>query len=172
MIELDRSLAAVDPDYEVRQCKEKLGGLRYYFGASDSVSEADHQRMRELVREAEIRAETTCELCGGSGVRHVSQRGWLKTLCSACAAKKGYSLIGELVNDLTNDRPGLWRVTDYAGTESHWDLTHGEVSIVGGDRHRDIEVLALPSVLRGWRLRLADGTEITSELVASIERVR
>lgn len=170
--ELDQQLAAIDSAYEVHQCKEKLGMLRYYFGASDSVSETDQQQMRDLVREAEAQAETTCELCGGSGVRHVSQRGWLKTLCSACAAEKGYSLIGELVNDLTNDRPGLWRVTDYAGTESHWDMSRGEVSIVGGDRYRDVEVLAPPSVLRSWRIRLADGSEVTSELVASIERVR
>lgn len=172
VIELDRSLAAIDPGYEVHQCKEKLGGLRYYFRASDGVSEADQQRMRELVREAEARAETTCELCGDPGVRHVSPRGWLKTLCAACAEQKGYERLGELVNDLTPDHRGLWRVTDYAGTESHWDMSRGEVSIVGGDHHRGVEVLALPSVLRTWRIRLVDGTEVQSELVAAIERVR
>lgn len=32
--DLNRKLAALDPDYEVHQCKEKFAGLRYYFGLS------------------------------------------------------------------------------------------------------------------------------------------
>lgn len=172
VIELDQQLAAIDAAYEVTQCKEKLSGLRYYFAASEGVSEADQQRMRELVREAEAQAEITCELCGEPGVRHARSSGWLKTLCSDCASSAGYEPLGELVNDLTPDRRGLWRVTCYGGDESHWDMTRGEVSIVGGDRHRDFEVLALPSVLRTWRIRLAEGSEIESGLIAAIERVR
>lgn len=172
IIELDQQLAAIDPDYGIHQLKEKLAMLRAYIRASDGVSEADQQQMRDLVREAEAQAETTCELCGEPGVRQVSPRGWLKTLCAACAEQKGYERLGELVNDLTPDHRGLWRVTDYAGTESHWDMSHGEVSIVGGDHHRGVEVLALPSVLRTWRIRLVDGTEVQSELIAAIERVR
>lgn len=172
VIELDQALAAIDPDYEVHQCKEKLGGLRYYFGASEGVTESDQQRMRDLVREAEARCEATCELCGEPGVRHARSSGWLKTLCPDCASSAGYEPLGELVNDLTPDRRGLWRVTDYAGDESHWDMSHGEVSLIDGERYRDIEVLALPSVLRTWRIRLTDGTEIESGLVAAIERVR
>lgn len=173
IIQLDRTLAAIDAAYEVRQCKEKLGGLRYYFGASEGVTEADHQRMRTLVREAEARCDATCELCGEPGVRHARSSGWLKTLCPDCAAAAGYEPLGELVNDLDADRRGLWRVTCYGdGPDSHWDMTHGEVSLIDGERYRDIEVLAPPSVLRTWRIRLADGTEIESGLVAAIERVR
>lgn len=175
VIELDQALAAIDPDYELHQVKEKLGGLRFYFGTSEGVSEADHDRMRELVREAEARCEVTCELCGEPGVRHTTPHGWLRTLCSSCAAtsEKGYEPLGELVNDLGPDRLGLWRVTCHGdGPDSHWDMSHGGVSIIDGDRHRDIEVLALPSVLRTWRIRLSDGTEIESGLIAAIERVR
>lgn len=173
VIQLDHDLAAIDPDYEVHQCKEKLGGLRYYFGASEGVSEADHQRMRELVRAAEERCEVACELCGEPGVRHARSSGWLKTLCPSCAVSAGYEPLGELVNDLDADRLGLWRVTCYGdGPDSHWDMSHGEVSIIDGDRHRDFEVLALPSVLRTWRIRLEDGSEIESGLIAAIERVR
>ncbi|QHN16573.1 hypothetical protein [Gordonia amarae] len=175
VIQLDHDLAAIDPDYELHQVKEKLGGLRYYFGVSEGVSESDHQRMRALVRAAEERCEVACELCGEPGVPHTTPHGWLRTLCSSCAAtsEKGYEPLGELVNDLGPDRRGLWRVTCYGdGPDSHWDLTHGEVSLIDGERYRDFEVLALPSVLRTWRIRLSDGTEIESGLIASIERVR
>lgn len=175
VIELDQALAAIDPDYELHQVKEKLGGLRFYFGTSEGVSEADHQRMRELVREAEDRCEVACEMCGEPGVRHTTPHGWLRTLCSSCAAtsEKGYEPLGELVNDLGPDRLGLWRVTCYGDAlDSHWDMTHGEVSVIGGERYRDVEVLAYPSVLRTWRIRFSDGTEIESGLIAAIERVR
>ncbi|MFN6549570.1 hypothetical protein ACP6C7_03760 [Mycolicibacterium septicum] len=175
VIELDQALAAIDPDYTVHQCKEKLGGLRFYFGVSEAVSEADHDRMRERVREAEARCAEACELCGEPGVRHATPHGWLKTLCQSCAAasKHDYEPLGELVNDLTPEHRGLWKVTCYGdGPDSHWDMSHGEVSLIDGERHRNFEVLAYPSVLRTWRLQLADGSEIESGTIASIERVR
>ncbi len=173
VIRLDQALAAIDPAYEVHQCKEKLGGLRFYFGVSEAVSEVDHHRMRELVREAEARCAEACELCGEPGVRHARSSGWLKTLCPSCAASAGYEPLGELVNDLTPDRRGLWRVTCHGdGPDSHWDMSHGEVSIIDGERYHDFEVLAYPSVLRTWRIRLSDGTEIESGTIAAIERVR
>lgn len=175
IIELDEAMAAIDPDYELHQVKEKLGGLRYYFGMSEGTSKSDRQRMDELVDAAEEKCEATCELCGDPGIRHTTPHGWLKTLCAGCAvaSEKGYEPLGELVNDLAPDRRGLWRVTCYGdGPDSHWDMTHGEVSVIDGDRYRDFEVLALPSVLRTWRLRFADGTEIESGTIATIERVR
>lgn len=156
-------------DYKLHQVKEKLGGLRYYFRSE--VPDPDGW-MRALVRTAETRCETTCELCGQRGTRHTNGRAWLKTLCTSCAADLGYDRIGELVNDLTPDHCGVWRVSCYGdGAESFWDLTHAEVT-VHGTRHRDAEVLAPPSVMRTWRIRLREGTEIESGLVAAIERVR
>lgn len=169
IVELDRQLAEIDPDYKLHQVKEKLGGLRYYFRSE--VPDPDGW-MRALVRAAETRCETTCELCGQRGTRHTNGRAWLKTLCTSCAADLGYDRIGELVNDLTPDHCGVWRVSCYGdGAESFWDLTHAEVT-VHGTRHRDAEVLAPPSVMRTWRIRLREGTEIESGLVATIERVR
>lgn len=169
---LDRDLAAIDPDYELHQVKEKYAGLRYYFRASDFASDADRQRMKVLINEAETRCERTCELCGAPGTQHTNHRCWLKTLCSECATAQGYDRIGELVNDLTPEHIGIWKVTDYAGAESIWDMSRGEVSVVGGEHHRNAQVIALPSVLRAWRLRLTNGTELESELIAAIERVR
>lgn len=175
VIQLDRDLAAIDPEYELHQCKEKFAGLRYYYRASESVTESDQQRMDALVDEAEERCEATCEQCGEPGHRYSSRHGWLRTLCAACAAAegKGYGLLGELVNDLTAESRGLWRVTCYGDApDSHWDMSHGRVSVIDGEQYRDIAVLALPSVLRSWRIRLADGTEVESGPVAAIERVR
>lgn len=172
IIELDEAMAAIDPDYEVHQVKEKYAGLRVYYS---TLVEGAREQMEQLVDAAEERCESTCELCGEPGTRHTTPHGWLRTLCSSCAAasEKGYEPLGELVNDLDADRRGLWRVTGHGdGSDAHWDMTHGEVSIIDGERHCDFEVLALPSVLRTWRIRLSDGTEIESGLIASIERVR
>lgn len=174
VIELDRALAAIDPAYEVHQVKEKYAGLRYYFGTSESITEADRKRMEQLVDEAEEKCERTCELCGEPGVRHVTPHGWYRTLCARCAAAegKGYELVGELVNDLAADATGVWRVGCYGDApESIWDLDRGEVT-VDGVRYRGFEVLAMPGVLRTWRIRLADCSEIESGLIAAIERVR
>ncbi|MBE5488598.1 hypothetical protein E3G71_001099 [Mycobacteroides abscessus] len=96
--QLDEALAAIDPAYELHQVKEKFGGLRYYFGASESISDADHDRMRALVREAEARCAEACELCGEPGEMHTTPHGWYRTLCAACATAegKGYELAKEL----------------------------------------------------------------------------
>lgn len=168
IIALDQALAEIDPDYVLHQVKEKFGTLRYYYRTE---VEGARERMNTLIRAAETRCGATCELCGEPGVRHSNGRGWILTLCPSCATEKGYGRIGELINDLTVDRHGIWKVTDYAGAESYWDLNHAEVTL-DGTRHRDSEVLAPPSVLRTWRIRLEDGREVVSELVASIERVR
>lgn len=169
IVELDQQLAEIDPAYELHQVKEKFGTLRYYYATE---VEGARERMNALIRAAEEQAAATCELCGAPGARHSNGRGWIMTLCAECATARGYGRIGELVNDLTAEHRGIWKVTDYAGTESYWDMSHGEVSVIDGERYRDVTVLAPPSVLRTWRLRLADGAEITSELVASIERMR
>ncbi|WP_211171924.1 hypothetical protein [Mycobacteroides abscessus] len=174
VIQLDEALAEIDPEYELHQVKEKFGGLRYYFHASESIAEADRKRMDELVDDAEEKCERTCELCGDPGVRHTTPHGWYRTLCETCAAAegKGYERVGELVNNLSVDMDGVWRVGCYADApESIWDLDRGEVT-VDGARYSDYEVLSWPGVLRTWKLRLADGTEVESGVIAAIERVR
>lgn len=167
--DLDRRLAAIDPGYELHQVKEKFGGLRYYFCASD---QSCHDDMRGLVTEAQERCVTTCETCGKPGSLHTSRRAWVKTLCATCAAKDGFEPVGELVSDLTPEMVGVWQVSVYGGgADSVWDLTHGVVHI-GGERLEGGQVLMLPRVLGTFRLRLADGSEMTSELIAAIKRIR
>lgn len=42
-----------------------------------------------LVDAAELESSRTCERCGSAGFLH-EDHGWLRTLCSGCAAKSGY----------------------------------------------------------------------------------
>lgn len=86
IVELDRQLAEIDPGYTVHQVKQKLSELRVYFEVSDTATEADHERMRALVREAEEKAATVCELCGKPGRLWISRFGGIRTLCAECAA--------------------------------------------------------------------------------------
>jgi hypothetical protein len=77
IIELDEAIAKHFPDYEVHQVKEKFGGLRYYCSV-----DAD-ETVDALITQAEARASSTCESCGGPG-RLCVDRGWYKTTCASC----------------------------------------------------------------------------------------
>lgn len=92
LVELDEALAAIDPNYEVHQVKEKYAGLRYYYGPSAGVSKADYERMERLVDAAEARAEATCETCGAPGKSMMTRARspWYKTVCSEHAEEGGY----------------------------------------------------------------------------------
>lgn len=90
LVELDRQLVAIDPDYVVHQVKEKFGGLRFYYGTDRGDLSA---QMDELVQAAEQRAAVTCEECGQPGTVHQNRAGWVRTLCPACAAGGGFEPI-------------------------------------------------------------------------------
>lgn len=53
IIKLDDDLSALDPDYTLSQVKEKFGGLRYYFTASEGTDHDTYCTMRNLVHAAE-----------------------------------------------------------------------------------------------------------------------
>lgn len=74
---LDADLAELVPDYTIDQIKQKLGGLRYYTG---SVPKDVQQQVYQLITDAEILAEETCEVCGELGSRHVV-KGYIQTKC-------------------------------------------------------------------------------------------
>jgi hypothetical protein len=87
--ELDSVLAQLDPaGFEVRQVKEKFGGLCYY---AHTENRELRDAFRAAIREAEARSAVTCELCGEpgglceTGPAGTSGR-WVKTMCPACAA--------------------------------------------------------------------------------------
>lgn len=77
IVELDRDLAALDPDYELYQVKEKFGGLRYYARTHNP----DHREaFKERITQAEQQCGRTCEICGAPGELH-DEFSWIRTLC-------------------------------------------------------------------------------------------
>lgn len=79
--DVDRALATLDPDYVVHQCKEKFGGLRYYFDPSPDTDPVMARAMRLIVDGAEAKSFTICEETGGRGVLMRKKGGhWLRTL--------------------------------------------------------------------------------------------
>lgn len=78
--EMCEKLSKVVPeDFEIIQVKEKFGGLRVY-------SNFSNDEIDKIITEAEIKAESTCEICGDVG----KERGgsWIRTLCDKCNGEK------------------------------------------------------------------------------------
>lgn len=74
-------LFEADPDIAIDQVKEKFGGLRLYFSASNWDDELLSHRLDKIVRDAEDEADNTCEQCGATPARLYSPRGWYVTRC-------------------------------------------------------------------------------------------
>jgi len=126
--QLDQQLAELDPAYELYQCKEKFGELRYY---AHTDREDARIAFDDLISAAERRSAVTCELCGEPGALHVGSFSWLRTLCSACAVTHNFGLVGETVEELTPEMRGVWRVTT-RGSEHIWDLNRGRYTRLPG----------------------------------------
>ena len=75
----------VDPEYQIRQIKEKFGNLRYYYEASRShaIPEID-----KIIRTAEVVSSVICQDCGTVGGKMRVIRHWYQTLCDACNDKR------------------------------------------------------------------------------------
>lgn len=65
VLECDKELANIDPDYTIYQVKEKFGGLRFYFDTKDIRAK---NTMNKIVRKYEELAARTCEVSGKAGV--------------------------------------------------------------------------------------------------------
>jgi hypothetical protein len=78
---LDQDLAAIEPDYDLHQCKEKFGTLRYYIG-----SLGDREDVQARIQQAEDESARTCEVCGQPGTLG-GTRSWQRTLCVADQAE-------------------------------------------------------------------------------------
>lgn len=72
---------ALEPndEFEVKQVKEKFGGLRFYYSGGN-------EKINKLVDEAEEKSYTICEMCGKPG--KLIDDGWLQTLCHVCYGKQ------------------------------------------------------------------------------------
>jgi hypothetical protein len=102
LYDVHRKLKALDPDYAIAQIKEKFGTLRFYFN-SNHPDKVVKEIMEDITSRAETQSEYTCETCGNCrlgvpshkeldlSVRLHSNRGHVKTLCTPCALKQGYT---------------------------------------------------------------------------------
>ena len=83
---LCEDLAAMDlgPEFEVVQVKEKFGTLRFYV---QGVTEANWEKARARITQAEQASARTCERCGEPG-KIGTRQAWILTLCRRCRAQK------------------------------------------------------------------------------------
>lgn len=80
IVDCDEELAVIDPGYKILQVKEKFGGLRFYFQASEINDHELIKNMQVVVRKYEVVAGKTCEATGKEGVLMKSIGGRFKTL--------------------------------------------------------------------------------------------
>jgi hypothetical protein len=90
VLQLDRDIARLDPDYRIVQVKEKFAQLRYYVDASDAYDHANGwltDPIYGLIRKAEEASARTCEKCGAPGVQRTDNY-WQRTLCDECDTRR------------------------------------------------------------------------------------
>ena len=100
VVDCDKELTAIDPNYGVFQIKEKFGALRYYMSPSNDTTPEQRDAMWAITEKYEALSKTICEATGGPGVMMKSIGGWLKTLNPEYAANTlhyaKYSIVGEI----------------------------------------------------------------------------
>jgi hypothetical protein len=87
VIDCDKELTGVDPNYQIYQVKEKFGGLRFYTKPSNLDDKHTLMRIGDIISKYEDIASRTCSATGGPGVLMKSIGGWLKTLNPEYAAE-------------------------------------------------------------------------------------
>jgi hypothetical protein len=87
VLECDKELSEIDPDYKIQQIKQKFGGLRYYIlnSRTSETSEIDLDdmidTMAKIISKYETLALETCEVTGAPGRwAQCQDTKWLKTL--------------------------------------------------------------------------------------------
>lgn len=88
VVDCDKELTGVDPNYQIYQVKEKFGGLRYYTRPSNLDDKHTLMRIGDIISKYEDIAWTTCSATGAPGVLMKSIGGWRKTLNPEYAANK------------------------------------------------------------------------------------
>ena len=80
VLDCDKELTKLDPDYKLHQVKEKFGELRYYIRQSDGCGLGTLGVMNEIIQKYERLSSQTCEATGHHGVLMRASVGRLKTL--------------------------------------------------------------------------------------------
>lgn len=103
VVDCDKELRAIDPNYQILQIKEKFGGLRYYMTPCNDTTEEQRDKMYEVISKYEAIAARTCEATGKPGVLMKSIGGWLRTLNPEYAASTlhygKYSIVNQPPSD-------------------------------------------------------------------------
>jgi len=107
IVDCDKELTAIDPNYQILQIKEKFGGLRYYMTPCNDTTEEQRNKMHQIVAKYEKIASKTCEATGLEGVLMKSVGGWLKTLNVEYASKVKHYAKYSIVNNPTTDNVQL-----------------------------------------------------------------
>jgi hypothetical protein len=81
VVQLDKQITQLDPDYVIDQVKEKFGGLRYYISISEGVAQETREQIWNTIHEVEDKSVETCDLCGQPGKRLNVDGGYVATRC-------------------------------------------------------------------------------------------
>ena len=83
ILDCDREMSEINPDYTILQIKEKFGGLRYYVEG--------HSDLFDIEEKYERLSFQICEECG-SKLEVTTNRSngfsWIKTYCKECRKKE------------------------------------------------------------------------------------
>lgn len=63
IIELDKKISEIDPDYELDQVKEKFGQLRYFITPNPNDWRS-FKEIEEIIEEYEAKSAQICQICG------------------------------------------------------------------------------------------------------------
>lgn len=80
VINLDKELNKVAPHYELHQCKEKFGTLRYYIELPIHGDGSGDKKAHDIITKYEQLSSETCDVCGESGELH-NINNWMTTRC-------------------------------------------------------------------------------------------
>ena len=125
---------ALDPDFEIRQIKQKFGRLRIYYRSHH------RERLKEAVQEARVLCGKTCEECGRPG-SPFNQSGFIRTLCGRHLAVRSPEIsVIMLARPVDrSDRPERADVIEadvrfiYVEAQRHASGSTGSVSQLRGD---------------------------------------
>jgi hypothetical protein len=108
IVDCDKELTAIDPNYAIFQIKEKFGALRYYMSPSNDTTPEQRDAMWAITEKYEALSRTVCEATGGPGVLMKSVGGWRKTLNPEYAESAlhyaGYSIVEQSEIKLDDNR--------------------------------------------------------------------
>lgn len=71
-------------DVNVKQVKQKFGGLRFYVGISTKLSEERQADLWAIIQEAESKSLKICEICGTDKEVSKTEAGFIQSLCPKC----------------------------------------------------------------------------------------